>query len=810
MPATPTISASGSTTFCIGGNVTLTSSALSGNLWSSGETTQSITVSASGSYSVQTISNGCTSAVSNAVAVTINPIPATPTISASGSTTFCTGGSVTLTSGTASGNIWSNGETTESITVSASGSYSVQTINSGCTSAVSNAVAVTVNPAPAMPLVTVSGDTNICGAGSVRLTSSLADSIIWSNGETTQSITVSTAGSYWVQSVSSQGCTSAVSAQTTLHIQAIPAAPDFTVIGDTVVCGAGSITLTSSIAEGYVWSNGETGQSITVSTAGNYSVRAVSAAGCTSAASRAVPFVINAVPAMPLVTVSGDTNICGSGSVTLTSSAAVGNLWSNSETSRSITVSTAGSYSVRSVSAAGCTSAVSVATMVHVNAIPAAPDFTISGDTVICGAGSITLTSTIADGNVWSNGETGQSITVSTAGNYSVRSVSAAGCTSAASRVLPFVINAVPLPGEITISSPVTFCAGGNTTLSGDAGFGYIWSNGATDRAITVSVAGSYTLRLVSGSCTGVAGTPVVVTVNPTPQTPGITASGPLSFCAGDSVILTSSALSGNRWTNGATTQSVTIKSSGAYSVLATNGECISGEASEVTVTVTPVPGKPRINNTAGAVLCAGETITLESSSPTGSLWSNNATGQTMNAGVSGTYTVRVVSGACTSEASDPYVLVVNPRPVQAVLSRSGDSIIANPRTGASYKWYLGSDLISGWTTFFVANPVPGVYTAYIVNDFNCASEVISEPLSVVAGISEMSTVQHSLSPNPAGNSFSILGLGRNENIELLDNLGRSVMKATVTPGIQTDISTLPTGLYYVRIAGRSLKLVKN
>ncbi|MES2389586.1 MAG: NHL repeat-containing protein, partial [Bacteroidota bacterium] len=159
-------------------------------LWSNGATTQSITATAPGSYTVQTISNGCTSAASEAVVVTVNQA-ATPVISASGSTSFCTGGSVTLTSGTASGNIWSNGETTESITVSASGSYSVQTISNGCTSAVSNAVAVTVNPIPATPTISASGSTTFCTGGSVTLTSSAASGNIWSNGETTESITVS-------------------------------------------------------------------------------------------------------------------------------------------------------------------------------------------------------------------------------------------------------------------------------------------------------------------------------------------------------------------------------------------------------------------------------------------------------------------------------------------------------------------------------------------------------------------------------------------------------------------------------------------
>src|SRR3989344_1752449 len=52
--------------------------------------------------------------------VVINPLPATPTITPGGPTTFCAGGSVTLTSSAASGNQWSTGEITPSVVVSSS------------------------------------------------------------------------------------------------------------------------------------------------------------------------------------------------------------------------------------------------------------------------------------------------------------------------------------------------------------------------------------------------------------------------------------------------------------------------------------------------------------------------------------------------------------------------------------------------------------------------------------------------------------------------------------------------------------------
>ncbi|MBL8000968.1 MAG: hypothetical protein JNL05_03310, partial [Flavobacteriales bacterium] len=146
-------------------------------------------------YSVTT--NGCSSSAQTTV--TVNPAPSTPTISAGGPTTFCAGGSVTLTSSSATGNVWSpGGQTTQSITVSTGGTYSVTVTSNGC-SATSAGTTVTVNPAPSTPTISAGGPTTFCAGGSVTLTSSSATGNVWSpGGQTTQSITVSAGGTYSV------------------------------------------------------------------------------------------------------------------------------------------------------------------------------------------------------------------------------------------------------------------------------------------------------------------------------------------------------------------------------------------------------------------------------------------------------------------------------------------------------------------------------------------------------------------------------------------------------------------------------------
>jgi hypothetical protein len=142
--ATPTITASGPTTFCAGGSVTLTSSAASSYLWSTGAITSSIIVSTSGRDSVRiTDANGC-QAFSAATVVTVNSA-ATPTITASGPTTFCSGGSVTLTSSSATSYLWSTGATSASIVVSSSGKDSVTVTDVNGCQGTSASTLVTVN-----------------------------------------------------------------------------------------------------------------------------------------------------------------------------------------------------------------------------------------------------------------------------------------------------------------------------------------------------------------------------------------------------------------------------------------------------------------------------------------------------------------------------------------------------------------------------------------------------------------------------------------------------------------------------------------
>lgn len=210
-------------------------------------------------------------------------------------------------------------------------------------------------------IVSPAGPLSFCQGDSATLTALAGfTTYSWSNTATIRSIVVKTSGSYTVNIIDSNGC-SATSAPVVVTVNAKPI-PIITPSGPVSICQGDSTTLTASAEASYLWSNTATTQSIKVKTAGSYSVTETNAAGC-SATSSAVIVNVNALPKATISASGPTTNLCPGATVTLTASAGTSYFWSNSATTRSIIVNTAGSYTVTVFNASGC-SAISKATKV--------------------------------------------------------------------------------------------------------------------------------------------------------------------------------------------------------------------------------------------------------------------------------------------------------------------------------------------------------------------------------------------------------------------------------------------------------------
>jgi len=206
---TVAIATSGAPIICGNGDsVTLTADAGFNYTWSNAETTQSITVSQPGNYTV-TVDDGtgCTGTAS--IFVQQSP-DETPSVAVVGETEFCEGGSVELTSSSASGYTWTGGATTQTISVTEAGSYAV-TIDGTCGAFTSDAISVSVLDAPDAP----SGTGASIAIGNTAQISAVGDNITWydqaaggavvGTGNSYDTPVLNTTTSYWASSSTQYG-----------------------------------------------------------------------------------------------------------------------------------------------------------------------------------------------------------------------------------------------------------------------------------------------------------------------------------------------------------------------------------------------------------------------------------------------------------------------------------------------------------------------------------------------------------------------------------------------------------------------------
>ena len=331
--AAPSIS--GSLSVCQGSSSTLSAPAGFTYLWSNGATTQTINVSAAGSYTV-TITDGLGCSNSSTVAVAVNT---RPTVTVSGTATVCAGQSVTLTAVGGATYLWNTGVTTNTLTVtpSANTTYSVIGTNvAGCSDTATYSVAVDAIP-------TMSGTPTITNAGCGLSNGSITGVTVvgtgltynWTNSAnvsvgTTADLSNVPAGVYNLTATKATGCSAAFGPYSISNPTA-PAAATVTVV-DSVLCAGETIQMTAaSSATGatFTWSGPNfTGSGATVTipnataaNAGVYSVT-VTANGCTSPSS-SKSVVVNNLPAVTVLTFT-DTTCVNYSSVTLAGAPAGG------------------------------------------------------------------------------------------------------------------------------------------------------------------------------------------------------------------------------------------------------------------------------------------------------------------------------------------------------------------------------------------------------------------------------------------------------------------------------------------------------
>ena len=543
-----------------------------------------------------------------AVPVTLTQQSGTvPTVTTSGSTTFCTGGNVTLTCATAQNYLWSNGATTQAINVIQSGSYIV-TVNTGTACAsTSSAKTVTVTPfnvtATATPNATCPGD-------AVQLNSSAP-----SSGTINVATSFTNNSSVFIPDNNATGASSSVTVSG---------------INPATLSSTSIVSVTLNLTHTYdgdllIQLIAPSGNTINLSnrrggSGHNFVSTVFSASAATAIASGGAPFTGSYTPDGAFSALTGningswtlkvidqanvDTGRVNNWTLTLNNSvpATLNYSWSsipagfNSTSQNPIANPTATStYNINvTETGTGCsgtkTTTVTVGGNVHVTTNSPAP---------ICTGTSTTLTASGATNYTWSpsiglSATTGSSVTANPSATTTYRVVgNSSGCTDTA--YITLTVTSIPV---VTVNAPSLICAGTATTLNAGGANSYAWLpptglSATTGASVSASPASSttYTVTGITNGCSS--SSTVTVTVQALPSV-SITADKN-TVCSGLSAQLTASGATSYSWSPAASLNSstgavvtATPSITTVYTVTGTTNGCSSQTNSTINVITVP------------------------------------------------------------------------------------------------------------------------------------------------------------------------------------------------------------------------------
>jgi uncharacterized repeat protein (TIGR01451 family) len=745
------ISVEGDLEFCEGGSVTLIASGGVSYLWSTEETTASITVTESGTYSV-TVTNeiGCEGFASVEVEVFENP---TVNIDAENEGVInCNFLSIDLTAnGSATGSYeWTgpNGfEHTGAIAnVDAPGTYTVVfTDENGCEAE----AMIEIEKDVAEPTVQILGtETLTCTVEEITLTADASDDVVsylWSNGSTESFIVVTEPGDYDVTVTAANGCTDFYEVTIGQNITE----PTVVISGaETLTCSVEEITLTADASDdvvSYLWSNGSTESFIVVTEPGDYDVTVTAANGCTDF----YEVTIGQNITEPTVVISGaETLTCSVEEITLTADASddvVSYLWSNGSTESFIVVTEPGDYDVTVTAANGCTDFYEVTIGQNITE----PTVVISGaETLTCSVEEITLTADASDDVVsylWSNGSTESFIVVTEPGDYDVTVTAANGCTD----FYEVTIGQNITEPTVVISGAETLtCSVEEITLTADASddvVSYLWSNGSTESFIVVTEPGDYDVTVTAANgCTDF----YEVTIGQNITEPTVVISGAETLtCSVEEITLTADAsddVVSYLWSNGSTESFIVVTEPGDYDVTVT---AANGCTDFYEVTIGQNITEPTVVISGAETLtCSVEEITLTadaSDDVVSYLWSNGSTESFIVVTEPGDYDVTVTAAnGCTDfyevtigqNITEPAVVISGAETLTCSLEEITLTADASDDV-VSYLWSNGS------TESFIVVTEPGDYDVTVTAANGCTDfyevtigQNITEPTVVISG----------------------------------------------------------------------------
>ena len=742
LPAKPIIDKGTSDAICENDSITISSNNKgTGNyLWNNGKTTTNITVKTGGNYSLTyTDANLCTSLPSLPFLLTINPLPAKPTITNVNlnKNEFCYRDFTTLratstTSGATyewdyqnktgnqidvSGSSKKTQDEIIKISVRAVSVFSNSTVNNFCKSKdKSDEIIITVYPLPATPNITASGPITFCPDSTVSLTSSdspngiykwinMKDTSEFSNKKTVfidttskyfKSTPLGKIGKFYVRAISNKSCLSDTSKNVTITVRDAPQPASILASPiSATVCEGGKVTLRALVANGnvksYSWRDEVTQNEISseidvsVTNSGTFSVKVRDTFGCFAANSKALKVTISPLPTKPIISIIKSKVFCNEDSTIVQSSLPSTTTNGNKNVYRWI----------------------------------------VDGQTVL-----ESMSRTFS----WKK-----------ASSISVAITDSNGCKAlAVSDTIRTTVNPIPASPSITVRGAIPFCADKSVTLSavGGNGVAYKWSTGETIANINTNVAGIVTVQAVNGfGCLSKPSPGVQVRVNPLPIAPKLTVNGEnTTFCEGFRVRIVSSSPSQAYWWRSTTDSlgkgddliSIFASKTGNYfAKVQDNNGCISLASTTIAVNVRPNP-TPTVIKKIGTFTLDAQGVGDEN----GYVWRYNGeiqkelTTRIIKAKKDGDYRVYAsitytgLTGLASGEGGKLVCNSNNSNVIKYVqdLSFNGFSIFPNPSFNGEINVEVIEDLIGATITIY--DLYGQLITEYKVDKFNTLKKI--------------------------------------------------------------------------------------
>ncbi|WP_109829544.1 OmpA family protein [Reichenbachiella versicolor] len=710
---------------------------------------------------------------------------------------------------------WNNGATSQDIVDVKSGLYKLEIVDTnGCKDTISAEV---TEP----PVIETSVDVThiLCygeNTGAINLSVKGGKSPYtykWSNGSTTQDISDLKTGQYSVVVTDANGCTSirdVVINQPTKFIAILESEKHIKCYGQST--GAVTIRTTGGVTPyTFAWSNGATTQNLAEIPAGEYTLTATDANGCT----QIVSSTINQ-PSEVKYTVKNITNVncfgAEEGAIDISITGGVGPYqysWSNGATTQDLVNVPAGKYKVQIAEGNGCQNDIDVE-------IKQPPLLVLNLDTlghVLCNGNNTGFINVSVEGGTapykysWSNGSQTQDIKNLVAGKYTLTVTDAKGCTKTASTAIkeptPFVASILNVE-DIKCSGDYTGKIALNV-MGGVKPYTFKWSNGATTQNLDNLPAGTYSVSITDAN--GCIQRLTQVITQPEPLQSTLVSSSDISCAGGSDGSINISVTGGTTpyrymWSNRAQTQDISDVMAGNYAVIIKDKNGCTDSTINVTLTqpekliaeFKKVTNIRTFGNRTGAI----DLAVKGGVAPYRYSWSNGSATEDISTLPAGNYSVNVEdSKGCEVML---HTVITQPPALEAKISRITNIMCQGESTGAIESVVTGGvkpytfSWTNGDSTQNVNNIPAGEYALTVV-DANGHVEVVPATVTEPIGMNiQIDNIDHVLCNGATTGSIALTVIGGVSPYTYSWNTGQNTQ----------DLTNIPAGDYEVTVTDKN------